>query len=152
MNLLDQKLKDKLQLFDNIDKELESSSFKLNKSQKKLLNNSQSSSNIINPQFNQIYSNFLMDNKSTNNNLSLKITSNHTYKNSIDTKKTNLETSRTSKSISKNLSNSNSNLNIPNNSGNRLYNYGFYLKNKLEMLFDVLEVSKFVFFVSIEFL
>ena len=132
MNLLDQKLKDKLKLFDNIDKELESSSFKLNKSQNKLLNNSQSSSNIINAQFNQIYSNFLMGKKNNNNNLLLNITSNHTYKNSIDTKKTNLETSRTSKSISKNLSNSNSNLNIPNNSGNRLYNYGFYLKNKLE--------------------
>ena len=52
MNLLDQKLKDKLKLFDNIDKELESTSFKLNKSQNKILNNSQSSSNITNEQFN----------------------------------------------------------------------------------------------------
>ena len=32
----------------------------------------------------------------------------------------------------KNLNNSNSNLNIPNDSGKRVYNYGFYLKNKLE--------------------
>ena len=140
MNLIDQKLKDKLTIFDNIDKDIERNSFKIKKRQ---LNNSQSSSNIRIEQFNNIYSNFIIENKNyqKNNNILLKTSSNnHTLKNTINTiKKTTSETSysgRTLKNISKskNLNNSNSNLNIniPNDSGKRLYNYGFYLKNKLE--------------------
>ncbi len=132
MNFIDQALKDKLKLFDEIDRELGTESSYKNTTNK--INNNLN-------QFDKIYSNFLLDQYKPKN-LFIKTTTktnsnNNTINNNLIKKNIynyNKKTPSHSRSNSKTIqrSNSNKNLILPNDSGNRLYNYGFYIKNKLE--------------------
>ena len=156
MNLIDQALKDKLKLFDEIDKELGTESSYKNTTNKINSNNFQKNiKNSSTPQFDKIYSNFLLDqyqpkniynfktttktnsnNNTINNNTFIKKNNNnHNYNyNNNFIKKTPTHSRSNSRTFQRSKS-SNKNLNIlipPNDSGNRLYNYGFYIKNKLE--------------------
>ena len=136
MNLIDQALKDKLKLFDEIDRELGTESSYKNTTNK--LNNNNNS------QFDKIYSNFLLDQYQPKNIFNFKTTtktnSNNNTINNNKKKNYNNYNKKTpshshSRSNSKTIQRSNSsnkNLILPNDSGNRLYNYGFYIKNKLE--------------------
>ena len=147
MNLLDQKLKEKLKLFDNIDKETESKLQSTIKKPKKKLNNQLPTSNLTREQFNQIYSNFILDSNKHQQNMqesNSSISNTHSHKNSLNELKfienkilnsgkyikTPPKSAKSEiRSKSKDFK---TNYNPPNDSGNRLYNYGFYLKNKLE--------------------
>lgn len=124
MNLIDKKLKDKLKLFEDIDKALETgysknitkntTNSKRNKKQTKTKSD----------QFDQIYCNFIL-NQYKQKDTSLKTppsTKNKTKKQSYKSISPSISVSR---SKSKDLS-------PPNESGERLYNYGFYIKNKLQ--------------------
>ena len=61
MNLIDQALKDKLKLFDEIDKELGTESSYKNTTNKISNNFPKNLKNLSTPQFDKIYSNFLLD-------------------------------------------------------------------------------------------
>ena len=145
MNLLDQKLKEKLKLFDNIDKECSTQILSSRKTMKKNSKTKFPTSNLTSEQFNEIYSNFLLDNNNKSQINELKTTNTHSHKNSlnemkiknivenrINNKDNNNNIKTPSKSTKRSKSKDLSNYIPPNDCGNRLYNYGFYLKNKLE--------------------
>ena len=149
MNLIDQALKDKLKLFDEIDKELGTESSYKNTTNKISNNFPKNLKNLSTPQFDKIYSNFLLDQYQPKNIYNFKTTTktnsnsntinNNKKKNNnnnfnYNIKKTPTHSRSNSRTLQRSKS-SNKNLNIlipPNDSGNRLYNYGFYIKNKLE--------------------
>ena len=121
MNLIDQKLKEKLKLFEDIDRQLETGHSKnLNKVSK----NSKTSiktSKTKSDQFDQIYCNFIFNQYKPKESQNLK------------TPPTSAKSKQVIKSHSPSVSRSKSkDLSPPNNSGERLYNYGFYIKNKLQ--------------------
>ena len=157
MNLLDEKLKKKLKLFENIDNEF-GKEVKLNnkKPKKKKQKNNLPISNLTSEQFDKIYTNFLLDSNKTQNQPSKTTNNNYSHKNSfkdlkiksndlnindnfnmnnnynkIITPEKNISIqskNRMNRSKSKDFTN----YIPPNDSGNRLYNYGFYIQNKLE--------------------
>jgi len=155
MNFLDEKLKEKLKIFQNIDNEYGKENKTLNKKSKnKKQKNNLPISNLTSEQFDQIYTNFLLDTNKLQNQKQSKISfnmnnnNNILHKNSLkDLKIKNhennkIKTPEKNLSIhSKNKSRSSKSLNrsrdftnyiLPNDSGTRLYNYGFYIQNKLE--------------------
>lgn len=138
MNLLDQKLKDKLLLFNNIDKETFADTHSTHatslKTRQNQINRTKTYedkfSKLTNRQYDIIYSNFTNGNSSKptpiqisalQNNLPVKEINNQQHKPSKESHLNN-QLSR-SKSKEKKLSN---------NVGERLYNYGFYIKNKIK--------------------
>lgn len=135
MNLLNQKLKEKFKHFEEIDREL-SENINTKKSGKTSRNNIKNNKEeIFSEQFDIIYSNFKIGTKqnyrTTNKTNSKKGNTLH--------QRTKSKSSLTSRSNSKEISNSSNiitksskNITPPNESGDRLYNYGFYIKNKLE--------------------
>ncbi len=155
MNFINEKLKEKLRLFQNIDNEYGKDNKTLNKKPKtKKQKNNLPISNLTSEQFDQIYTNFLLDTNKFQNQPQSKISNiihnnnNNIHKNSLKNLKIktneNNKVKTPEKNISihsKNKSRSSKSLNrsrdflnyiLPNNSGTRLYNYGFYIQNKLE--------------------
>ena len=123
MNLIDQKLKDKLKLFEDIDKQIETG---YTKNLTKVSKNSKTStkpSKTKSDQFDQIYCNFIFNQYKPKDSQNLK-----TPPTSAKSKKI-IKSHSPSVSVSRSKS---KDLSPPNNSGERLYNYGFYIKNKLQ--------------------
>lgn len=134
MNLIDKKLKDKLKLFENIDKQLGTDCPRV-KTKARINDKTPKKEKGSSEQFDKIYSNFLLNNSQFQQ-------PSRTYKPSPvktpkKTQRSSVKTTCTSKRTSVGHTRSTSQTNLtkltpPNDSGDRLYNYGFYIKNKLE--------------------
>ena len=130
MNLLDKKLKDKLKLFEDIDKQLTNPNSKQISTKTSHTNTKPSiPQKVLKPkseQFDQIYCNFLLNQSSNKRSIPYTTPPNRLMKyTNKQTTKSNTPSCSTSISKQKNTT-------PPNNSGERLYNYGFYIKNKHE--------------------
>ena len=130
MNLLDKKLKDKLKLFEDIDKQLTNPNSKQISTKTSHTNTKPSiPQKVLKPkseQFDQIYCNFLLNQTSNKRSIPYTTPPNRLMKyTNKQTTKSNTPSCSTSISKTKNTT-------PPNNSGERLYNYSTYLRNKLE--------------------
>ena len=126
MNLIDQKLKDKLKLFEDIDKQLETGYSKNITKVSKTSKTSTKPSKTKSDQFDQIYCNFILNQYKPKESQTLKTPPTSAKSKS---KKQVIKSHSPSVSVSRSKS---KDLSPPNDSGERLYNYGFYIKNKLQ--------------------
>ena len=124
MNLIDQKLKDKLKLFEDIDKQLETGYSKNITKVSKTSKTSTKPSKTKSDQFDQIYCNFILNQYKPKESQTLKTPPTSAKSKS---KKQVIKSHSPSVSVSRSKS---KDLSPPNDSGERLYNYGFYIKKE----------------------